>query len=576
MRNYQIKFIRENKVAEAKEDVSLLQVQIDAGLQPDAPCGGRGTCGKCILQIRQSVQEEWQTVRACQTSVHSDLEVRTPLPSQRAQILTDSACTSSEALSPQVECVEVHVPANRPGESVAERELFKTALRTATGRDGWQISLPVAAKVAALKKHSRSGGALYAVIDADRVLDVSEAPQQICMAAFDIGTTSIAGYLLRTDSLEPIAARGMLNPQRQFGADIISRADYALEHGAEALARCVHSAIDGMLGDLCADAGVDRRSIYALSIVGNTCIHHLFLGIVPESLTVTPYNPVISEPLLLRAADFELNVHPEATLRILPVIAGFVGADTVGCLVAEDWERIEPITLMIDIGTNGEIVLGNRERMIACSTAAGPAFEGAKIACGMRGMRGAIDRVRLEDGQLRWHVIGDCAPVGICGSGLIDLIAALHACGEIDAYGKLACGAEYRLEGTDVVLTQRDVREVQLAKAAICAGIRLLAAQLGIGLEQIEQVHLAGAFGNYMDPANACAIGLIPMELREKIHSIGNAAGEGAKRVLLEKNAWQRASQFARQAEFLELASLSNFQDEFVDALEFPEPEDEQ
>ena len=495
---------------------------------------------------------------------------------QRAQILTASACASGEELSPQVERVELRVPANRPGESAAELELFKIALWEATGRDGWQASLPVAAKLAALRKGRRGDATLYAVVDGAQVLDVDAAPQTVCMAAFDIGTTSIAGYLLRADSPEPLAQRGMLNPQRQFGADIISRADYALKHGPEALAQCVHAAIDEMIGQLCTDAGVERRSIYALSVVGNTCIHHLFLGIAPESLAVTPYNPVISEALLLRAADFDLHAHPEATLRILPVIAGFVGADTVGCLVAESWERVEPVTLMIDIGTNGEIVLGNRNRMIACSTAAGPAFEGAKISCGMRGARGAIDRVRVEEGRLRWHVIGDCAPVGVCGSGLIDLIAALRRLGEIDESGRLASGAEFRLEGTDVALTQRDVREVQLAKAAISAGIRLLAAQLGVSLAQIEQVHLAGAFGNYMDPDNACAIGLIPMELRAKIRSIGNAAGEGAKRVLLERDAWRRAAQFARQAEFLELASLGSFQDEFVDELEFPELEDEQ
>ena len=576
MQNYRILFVRENRIAEVGEGASLLQAQIDAGLHPDAPCGGKGTCGKCIVQIRASAQEEWRSVRACQTSVHSDLELLSPLPAQRAQILTDSACSSGAALSPQVESIELRMPANRPGESIAEWELFKAALREATGRDGWQPRLPVAAKLAALKKQRRSAAPLYAVIDGDRVLDVCEAPPQICMAAFDIGTTSIAGYLLRADLSEPIAQRGMLNPQRQFGADVISRADYALANGAEALAQCVREAINDMLGQLCTDAGVERRSVYALSIVGNTCIHHLFLGIVPESLTVTPYNPVLSEALLLRAADFGLDVHPEATLRILPVIAGFVGADTVGCLVAENWERTEPVTLMIDIGTNGEIVLGNRERMIACSTAAGPAFEGAKISCGMRGTRGAIDHVRLEEGKLRWHVIGDCAPVGICGSGLIDLIAALRKSGELDESGRLACGAEYRLEGTDVALTQRDVREVQLAKAAISAGIQLLAAQLGVSLAQIEQVHLAGAFGNYMDPDNACAIGLIPMELRDRILSIGNAAGEGAKRVLMERDAWQRASQLARQAEFLELASLSSFQDEFVDALEFPELEEEQ
>lgn len=573
MFNCQIKFIRENQIASVEKGTTLLQAQIQAGLFPDAPCGGHGNCGKCTVDIRQSAQSPWQTVHACQTHVECDLEVYTHPHTQNAQILTSSFCASIASFDPPLKCVELHVPSNRPGKSAAEWELFKLALCDASKRNDWQVNLPIVNRIAALKKYSHSGAPLYAVLDENRVLDVDVQPQTIYMAAFDIGTTSIVGYLLRADSSDVLAVRGMLNPQRQYGADIISRADYALEHGTEELTRCLRNAINDLINDLCQESGIDREKIFALSIVGNTCIHHLFLGILPESLTLTPYSPTLSEALLLKASDFQLHVHPEASIRILPIIAGFVGADTVSCMVAENWESVEPITLLIDIGTNGEIVLGNRHRMIACSTAAGPAFEGTKIACGMRGMRGAIDRVHLQNNELHYHVIDECTPEGICGSGLIDLIACLLQAREIDVYGKLSCGAEYRLGNTGIVLTQRDIREVQMAKAAICAGIRLLSMQFGIPLEAIEQVHLAGAFGNYMDPDNACAIGLIPMELREKIHPIGNAAGDGAKRVLMDRSAWQQATRLAQQAEFLELASLSNFQDEFVDALGFPELE---
>lgn len=569
MRNYQVRFILEKKVAAVHSGVNLLQAQIAVGLEPDAPCGGNGTCGKCEVQIRHSASEPWRTVRACQTPVDADLEVRTLSEAQQMQILTEASSAAEAPLVPQVQCVELAVPANLPGESIAEWELFKSALREVAGREDWLPNPQIAARAGRLRRETE--GKLYAVLDENRILDVCVAAPQIYMAAFDIGTTSIAGYLLRTDAAVAIASEGMLNPQRQYGADVISRMDFAMEHGAEPLAQCLRAAIDEMIGKLCATAGICRESIYALSIVGNTCIHHLFLGLVPDSLAAVPYNPLISEPLLMRAADFQLHVHPQATLRILPVIAGFVGADTVGCLVAEDWQEVDQITLMIDIGTNGEIVLGDRNRMIACSTAAGPAFEGAEIQFGMRGMRGAIDRVWLEAGELKYHTIGDCAPIGICGSGLIDLIAALRRCGEIDESGKLSSGPQYRIGETGVVLTQRDVREVQLAKAAICAGICLLVQKMQLTLAQISHVHLAGAFGSFMNPANACAIGMIPMELLPKIQSIGNAAGEGAQRVLLDRDAWKRAAQFARQTEFLELASMADFQDAFVDALEFPE-----
>ena len=294
------------------------------------------------------------------------------------------------------------------------------------------------------------------------------------------------------------------------------------------------------------------------------------------------------------------------------MIAGFVGADTIGCLLSVRPDQKEEISLILDIGTNGELVLGNRERLVCCSTAAGPAFEGAKIECGMRGAQGAIDHVFLEDGAIKYTVLSGTVPKGICGSGLIDLIAVLRRLGLIDETGRLLTSAEaeklfletskdpsqssetdLRSPGAEqlkshltdihdmaaflpdpaypsVYLTQKDIREVQLAKGAISAGILLLEKALGINHDQVGQVYIAGAFGNYMDPASACAMGLLPGALSDRIRPIGNAAGEGAKIALLNAEERQITEKLMDQVEFLELATMPEFQDFFIDELEFP------
>ena len=494
----ELNFIREGICLQVREGTTLLQAQQLAGLVPDAPCGGKGTCGKCLADIRFPGDPLWQRVKACATPVTQDLQVRTLGGDKLAVLETD-----------QIPPVQVWDP--------------------------W-------------------------------VAQTDDEP--VYMAAFDLGTTSLAGFLVSRAGT--VARAGMRNPQTQYGADVISRVQYALGGGTQALTECVRSALNKLLGQLCAQAGIHTHQIRAVSLVGNTCMHHLFLGICPESLATIPYSPTVTEPMVLRCGDYGLETHPEAQLLMLPVIAGFVGADTVGCMLACDWEHREELTLLIDIGTNGEIVLGNRHRSIACSTAAGPAFEGALISCGMRGAPGAIDHVTLKDGQLVWSVIGGEAPVGICGSGLIDLTWVLLQTGKMDESGRLEAKS-YTLPGTDVTLTQKDIRQVQLAKAAITAGIQLLARQYGVTLEDIDTVCIAGAFGTFMDPDSACGIGLIPQELRSKIHPIGNAAGAGARLPLQDRSAWERACRIARDTEFLELATFRDFQDTYVDALEFPE-----
>ena len=309
-----------------------------------------------------------------------------------------------------------------------------------------------------------------------------------------------------------------------------------------------------------------------VSIVGNTAMHHLLLEINPRPLTVPPYMPACSRALELPAGEI-LPVCGNAVLRILPNIAGFVGADTVGCMVATRFDRLEELTLMIDIGTNGEMVLGNRERRITCSTAAGPAFEGAKIQCGMRGAEGAVDHAALKNGEITWSVIGGGTAVGICGSGLLDLVRALLERGDVDESGYMEDG-EFRLAGTEVFLSQKDVREVQLAKAAIRAGIELMCRKMGVTPEQIRKVYLAGAFGNYLDPDSACAIGMIPPVLRDRIEPIGNAAGAGARLCAVSNDEYAYSKELAEGTQFLELASMPEFNDCYVDCLSFGEEEE--
>lgn len=389
-------------------------------------------------------------------------------------------------------------------------------------------------------------------------------------AAFDIGTTTVVCYLLDGREGKLLAQTSCVNPQTQFGADVISRIQYAMDKDASVMARCIRDALDKLVREAADQTGISPEEIGVTAIVGNTAMHHLLLEIDPKPLTVPPYMPSVREALEMNGASM-LPSCPNSEIRILPNIAGFVGADTVGCLVATRFDRLEELTLMIDIGTNGEMVLGDRSRRIACSTAAGPAFEGAKIQCGMRGAAGAVDHVTLENGKIQWSVIGGGVPVGLCGSGLLDLVAALLETGDISESGQMLCGDRYTLEGTGVFLTRKDVREVQLAKAAIRAGIELMCSTLGVEPKDIRKVLLAGAFGNYLNPASACAIGMIPPVLLPRIQPIGNAAGGGARLCALSSREYVYSKQLAQGTEFLELASLPEFNDCYVDCLMFEE-----
>ncbi|MCI8854155.1 MAG: DUF4445 domain-containing protein [Lachnospiraceae bacterium] len=514
---HELTFLPLGKKFLAKDGMTLLEAQIQAGLKPDAPCGGKGTCGKCLVDVHTG--QGLERVKACKTLVDKDMTITLLHTGQTSEILT---LGSGSEDWPPVD--PLPIPGLKPG----------------------------------------------------------------LLAACDLGSTSIVVYLLNSKDGALLATASALNPQTSFSADVIGRIDYAKKNGPKALTTSVRATIQELLQSACQKAKALPEQITHLCLVGNCCMHHLFFGISTDSLAVIPYSPAVTDAMVVSASEYGISIHPQGVIQALPNMAGFVGADTVGCLSAARFDQQTDMTLLLDIGTNGELVLGTKDRRLTCSTAAGPALEGAKISCGMRGATGAIDHVWIQEGTISYSVIGrdsdpTLSPCGVCGSGLIDAISVFLNLGILDETGRFteeenwpdpsACIQLEKMKAyafTDgVSITQKDVREVQLAKAAIAAGIQLMCEQLDITASQIQQVLIAGAFGNYMNPESACRIGLIPSVLKNRILPMGNGAGTGARLCVGNQGEFERAKKMAAETEFLELASLEEFQDTFVDELGF-------
>jgi uncharacterized 2Fe-2S/4Fe-4S cluster protein (DUF4445 family) len=395
-----------------------------------------------------------------------------------------------------------------------------------------------------------------------------------------------------------MASVSSLNTQATFGGDLMSRIAFAQWNPANL--RKLQSRIIGLLNEqideLVARTGVLAQWIYKVTVVGNTCMHHVLLGIDPTYVGLSPYSAVLRHSLVQPARALRLKVNAEARVCLLPIVAGFVGADAVGAALATRLDESTAVRAVVDIGTNGEVVMGTRERLMACSAPAGPALEGAQIRHGMRGAVGAIDRAWIEDDDLRLHVIGEGAPQGICGSGLLDVVAAALDAGLIDWTGliqierrdrfpetlgrRLVQRGDERLlvlaphgeaaGGGEIVLTQDDVRQVQLAKGAIGGGIRMLQHVLGVPDDALTDLMLAGGFGNYLSIRSAVRIGLIPPLASDRIRYVGNAAALGAQLALVSEAERARADRLARSIEHLSLATHPDFQDLFVEAMNFP------
>ncbi|HET8576870.1 MAG TPA: ASKHA domain-containing protein [Methylomirabilota bacterium] len=594
----------------------LLKAAHAAGIDITATCGGRGRCTSCRvkfvsgtippptimdeLQLGDAlVREGYRLSCQCRVTEPITVQVAPPLDERTFQILgaeRPPGAPTPMAIDAGIrkEVVSVSLPKEEHHQTSDLEELLKAVGRTADDVSPELLkTLPAAMRAQRGEVTVTSFGArLLAVEPGDTSLHKFGL-------AIDIGTTSVVTTLMELESGEQMATVSSLNPQAVFGGDLMSRIAFAQFDPGNL--RKLQTRIIGLLNQhieqICRESGVLAKWIYKIVIVGNTCMHHLLLGIDPSYVGLAPYAPVMRHPLVLAARELFLKVNPEARVCLLPLVAGFVGADAVAVALATRIAETPEIRIAVDIGTNGEVLLGSRARLWACSAPAGPALEGAQIRHGMRAALGAIDRVTLEDGDLRLHTIGEAAVQGICGSGLIDAIAVLVDAGAIDWQGlidvegreslprglrdRVVLRGEERLivlarpgeagAAQEITLTQDDIRQVQLCKGAIASGVVMLQHVAGVSSAEVGELMLAGGFGNYLSIRSAQRIGLIPSTLpAEKIRYVGNAAALGAQLALVSETERERAESIARRIEHVSLAAHPDFQDIFVDCMNFP------
>lgn len=604
-----------------QQQANLLTVARALGVNLESPCGGTQVCGKCAVRIEPSSHQvsspltepsdqERQHLSAaalsqgyrlaCCTSVHSDLVVFVPEQSRRgAQIILENGRNSKIVLNPAVRLHVVELDQPSIEDSRDDQQRLFDGLRAVGVGEQMCFDPVVLRQFPAIARQGKWCVSVGLWHDREIVFAAPGTLDHLYGVAIDIGTTTIAGFLgdLATGAI--VTQASLTNSQVQYGDDVISRISCCMleDDGLERLQGAIRDDINQLLARLCTQAGVDPHHLVDLVVVLNTAMHHLFLGIRPDWLGRSPFVAAIREPLDIKARDLGIAIHSGAYIHCLPIEAGFVGADNVAVLLAEKACASDSIQLLIDIGTNGEINLGNRERMLAASCATGPAFEGAQIKHGMRAAAGAIERVWIDplSKEATLQVIGtrmgdttSVLPKGICGSGIIDVAAELFKAGLLladgrfakeascrrlrpDATGKLEyvlAWAEETATGQDIVITQKDIRAIQLAKAALYAGVALLMRRLEV--QRIERVILAGAFGSYINVESALLIGLFPDCAMEQVQVVGNAAGEGAKQALLNRHQREEAARIARMVEFVETAAEPDFSTHFADAMFFP------
>jgi uncharacterized 2Fe-2S/4Fe-4S cluster protein (DUF4445 family) len=580
------------------------------GIAIDSTCGGHGTCKKCKVRIADGrvpaspldarafspdeLRAGWRL--ACRAQATGDLQIEVPPLVTRPKAATVGV-GRQVILRPaaQKRYLELAEP------SLADQ---KTDLeRVVAGLDDLELRVDLGVLRSIGSVLRAADYRVTAVIVDDVLIDVQpgDTTARLYGIAFDLGTTTVVATLLDLTAGTPLAVASMLNKQQPFGADVITRISaIMMEPGAiDTLARLARETLAELAAEVCAQAGVEASEVCEVALAGNATMTHIALGIDPEPLGVAPFIMAARQlPEVLATADLGLPVHPRARAFMFPAFGAYVGGDITAGLLASGMDRDSRTRLFVDIGTNCEIVLGNRDWLLATAAPAGPAFEGAAIRCGMRAAAGAIEVVSITPDGVDLKVIGDVAPAGLCGSGLVDAVASLVGVGLLDRSGRfvpeeqaaaIAPGLAGRLTrlgqervfvlhwladpgdvSRSVYLSQRDVRELQFAKAAIATGWNILVDEAGLAPGDIQQVLLAGSFGSYLSPASAIRIGLVPRLAVARVVSAGNVAGEGAKMALLSVR--ERAGALALQEEvrYVELSDRADFNDAFVDQLQFP------
>ncbi|MFA5308053.1 MAG: ASKHA domain-containing protein [Dehalococcoidales bacterium] len=614
------------------EGVTVLEAARQLGAGLESLCGGKGTCGKCKIRIEEgeypkykiksavtavtsndevnarflSRQQLRQNFRlACQTRIHGDVVVFVPEESRKGQQVVRKEATNRQIkLNPAVKKYLVELKAATLDDPTGDFERLTAEMEKRFKLADLVLDYPVLLK---LQDAVRKGDwkVTVSVWKNKEIVDVQPGDAARCYGlAVDIGTTTVAGYLCDLASGEVLSTDSMMNPQVAYGEDVMSRIGYATKEkgGLKKLNGAIIKGLNSIIVQATKKAGIRPADIIDMAVVGNTCIHHLFLNIDPRYLGKAPFAPAIHHSVDVKARDLGLRVADGAYVHVLPNEAGFVGADNVGVLIAEEPYNRDEMLLIIDIGTNGELILGNRKRLLSSSCATGPAFEGAEIRHGMRAAAGAIEKLKIDPAtkEVQFKVIGNdkwntedkqIGARGICGSGIFDAAAQLFLAGIVEKSGRFdmsvksprlregSAGAEFVIAwaaetaiGHDIVICQKDIRAIQLAKGAMYSGARIMMNRLGI--DKIDRVILAGAFGSFIDKTSAAVIGLFPDCDRQYVYAVGNAAGDGARIALLNQDKRAEADYWARRVEYVELTLEPDFNRIFTQALAFPHAAD--
>ncbi len=583
-----------------RRNESLLACARRLGVGISSICGGQGTCHSCKVQIlsgtvskptsnepevftSQELKEGWRL--ACQTYPTSDCKLTVPPESmttpQRVQVEGLEITVHPE---PPVQAYRLQLAAPSLSAPRADADRLLQALNQQHQLHCGKVDINA---LRILSDQLRSWNwECQAVVRNDEVIALLPRPSHQLGLAIDLGTTKIAGYLVDLSNGRTLAAKGVMNPQISYGEDIISRITGVIQLPDEGVPvqKLAVEAINELSADLCAELGANTEEIVEAVVAGNTAMHHLFLGLPVRQLALSPFVPAVSRALDVKAGDLGLRIAPGAYVYLLPNIAGFVGADHVAMLLATEVLQAEGPIVALDIGTNTEVSLVNKEEVATVSCASGPAFEGGHIKNGMRAATGAIERLRIADDSIQYQTIGEAPPVGICGSGILDALSQLYLARIIDEGGRIVenhprvhtykgqrefvlVSKEERDGQPAITITQQDIRELQLAKAAIRTGIQVLLEANGCSEDEIKQVIIAGAFGTYIDVANAVAIGMLPSLPLNRFRQAGNAAGMGAKLALISLSKRAEAQAVASRVKYIELASAPNFEQTFIQAI---------
>ncbi len=602
-------FRPKGKKVNVPSGTSLTEAAYKADINIPNFCGNRGKCGKCKVKILQqelpyTIQEELTLSPeersigihlACQVDVSTDLVVEI-LQEEKIKTTTFLTYDLAETFEVDHRLKKYYVELTSPDLENLLDDKFNIESHIKAYDSGLNMPLVLLQNLPTFLRKNNFKVTL--AVENNQIINIEpgDTSHKLFGVAVDLGTTTIVGSLVNMLSGQILGVAARTNPQATYGADVISRVNYSTSEpgGLAKLQTTVIKAINEIIEELCESSDVKFREIYEMSLAGNTIMNHLFLGVNPQYIAEAPYIPAYRKSQKVMAEELGIAMLPRGPVVTLPNISGYIGGDITGFILACDLHKRDKITLGIDIGTNGEIVLGSKEKLISCSTAAGPAFEGGQISGGMRATEGAIDKYSIDEEQVFFHVIGNVEPKGICGTGLIDIVAEMCRVGIIDETGRILAPDEFNgaesLKKRIIVgnknydfaivneadgakqplkIKQQDIRELQLAKGAVAAGVEILMKELGITVEQIEEVLIAGAFGSYMNKFNALRIGLLPAISSGKIKFVGNAASMGAKKFLLSQNARVEADAIIQTTKYIELSARLDFQDIFAEKLFF-------